>query len=53
VMSEESTTPDLEEKVRRAIEADRREREAGLAFFAPDAVWSTSPPAQRLAEEQG
>jgi ketosteroid isomerase-like protein len=49
-MPEESTTPHLEENVRRAIEADRRDLEAGLAFFAPDAVWDTSPLGMRVFE---
>jgi hypothetical protein len=51
-MPEESTTPDLEEKVRRAIEADPRDLEAGLAFFAPDAVWDTSPLGMRVFERR-
>lgn len=43
-MPGESTTPELEERVRRAIEAERRDLEASVAFFAPDAVWDTSLP---------
>jgi ketosteroid isomerase-like protein len=50
MMPEESTTPDLEEKVRRVIEADRRDLDAGVAFFAPDAVWDTSPLGMRVFE---
>ena len=43
-MSEESTTPDLVERVRRTIQAaNARDIEWALTFFAPDAVWDTSP----------
>jgi ketosteroid isomerase-like protein len=43
-MSEESTTPDLEEAARRSIEAfNRRDFEGGLAIYWPDAVWDTTP----------
>jgi ketosteroid isomerase-like protein len=39
-MSEESTTPDLVEKVRAILEAaDRAEFDRILAFYADDAVW--------------
>jgi len=39
-MTEESTTPDLVEKVRVMLEAaDRADFDAALAFYAPDAVW--------------
>jgi ketosteroid isomerase-like protein len=42
-MSEESTTPDLEELVRRAVEAyNRRDWDAAMAFYTPDAVWDNS-----------
>jgi ketosteroid isomerase-like protein len=42
-MSEESTTPDLAELVRGAIAAaNLRDFEAGMSFYAPDAVWDTS-----------
>jgi len=38
-MSEESTTPDLEESVRRTIEAlNRRDFAAALSLYAPDVV---------------
>jgi ketosteroid isomerase-like protein len=43
-MTKESTTPDLEEKVRQAREAgNRRDFDAALAIWAPDAVWELSP----------
>jgi ketosteroid isomerase-like protein len=43
-MSEESTTPDLVELARRSFEAaDRRDFGALMSFYAPDAVWDTSP----------
>jgi ketosteroid isomerase-like protein len=43
-MPEESTTPDLEEKVRQALEAgNRREFDAALAIWAAEAVWELSP----------
>ena len=39
-MSEESTTPDLFELLRRADEAaERRDWDAVMSIFAPDAVW--------------
>ena len=39
-MSEESTTPDLVELTRRFVEAwNRRDLDAWMGFFAPDAVW--------------
>lgn len=50
MMPGESTTPELEERVRRAIEAERRDLEASVAFFAPDAVWDTSPLGMRVFE---
>jgi ketosteroid isomerase-like protein len=41
---EESTTPDLEEAVRRALEAfNRRDFDAALSLYAPDAVWEFAP----------
>jgi ketosteroid isomerase-like protein len=41
-MSEESTTPDLEELVRRSIEAfDRRDWDAAVAYFTPDGIWDS------------
>jgi len=43
-MSEESTTPDLVELVRRSVEAaGKRDLDAHMAFYAPDAVWDASP----------
>jgi ketosteroid isomerase-like protein len=43
-MSEESTTPDLVELVRGSFEAgDRRDFDALMSFYAPDAVWDMSP----------
>ena len=42
-MSQESTTPDLEELARRSNEAfDRGDFEAALAMYTPDAVWDMS-----------
>ena len=44
VMSEESTTPDLVELTRGRVEAaNRRDFDAMVSFFAPDAVWDLSP----------
>jgi ketosteroid isomerase-like protein len=44
VMAEESTAPDLVELVRRSVEAaDKRDLDAHMAFYAPDAVWDASP----------
>jgi len=44
VISEESTTPDLVELTRQPMESvGRRELDAAMSFFAPDAVWDTSP----------
>jgi ketosteroid isomerase-like protein len=41
-MSEESTTPDLVELTRGYFEAaSRRDLDAVMSFFAPDAVWET------------
>jgi uncharacterized protein (TIGR02246 family) len=41
-MADESTTPDLVERVRRLLEAaNRRDLDAVLSFFAPNAVWET------------
>jgi ketosteroid isomerase-like protein len=42
-MPEESATPDLEETLRRGVEAfNRRDFDAFLAAWAPDAVWELS-----------
>jgi ketosteroid isomerase-like protein len=42
-MSEESTTPDLEELARKGIDAiSRRDFDAVLARYMPDAVWNTA-----------
>jgi ketosteroid isomerase-like protein len=41
MMSEEPTTPDLVERVRRSIEAE--DMEAVVSFYAPNAVWDASP----------
>ena len=39
-MSQESTTPDLVELTRRFVQAwNRRDLDAWMGFFAPDAVW--------------
>jgi hypothetical protein len=43
-MTEESTTPDLVERVRRSIQAaNDRDIDWALTFFAPDGVWDMSP----------
>jgi ketosteroid isomerase-like protein len=43
-MSEESTTPDLEERVRGSVQAGSdRDLDWALTFYAPDAVWDMSP----------
>ena len=44
-MSEESTTPDLVELVRGAVATANRRRDfdAMMSFYAPDAVWDMSP----------
>ena len=42
-MPEESTTPDLAEVGRRFLEAaNRRDFDAVMSFFAPDAVWEST-----------
>jgi ketosteroid isomerase-like protein len=42
-MPEESTTPDLEETLRRSIEAfSRRDLDAALSVYVPNAVWDWS-----------
>jgi ketosteroid isomerase-like protein len=41
-MSDESTTPDLVKLTRRMLEAaNRRDLDAMMSFYAPDAVWET------------
>jgi ketosteroid isomerase-like protein len=49
-MPEESTTPDPEQALRRFVEAgNRRDVEAMISSFAPDAVWeATGPGAEHL-----
>ena len=43
-MSNEATTPDLVERVRRTIQAaNDRDIDWALTFFAPHAVWDMSP----------
>lgn len=43
-MSEESTAPDLVELARRSVEtASKRDLDATMAFYTPDAVWDMSP----------
>ena len=43
-MAQESTTPDLDDRVRRAYAAtSRRDFDAMISFFGPDAVWDVSP----------
>jgi ketosteroid isomerase-like protein len=42
-MSDESTTPDLVERQRQAVEAGgRRDWDGAMSFYAPDAVWDAS-----------
>jgi ketosteroid isomerase-like protein len=44
-MAEEPTTPDLVELTRRWVDAtNRRDAEAMMSFFAPDAVWDALGP---------
>jgi ketosteroid isomerase-like protein len=53
-MPEESTTPDLEEKARRSIEAlNRGDLDAWLAMWAPDAVWVLDPGGLGMVEGRG
>ena len=48
-MPEESTTPDREELVRRYVEAwNRRDVEAVISSFAPDAVWEATGVAEHV-----
>jgi ketosteroid isomerase-like protein len=48
-MSEESTTPDLEETLRQLIEAgNRQDFDATLAIFSKGAVWDRSPVGQEV-----
>ena len=43
-MSEESTTPDLVELVRRSVQdGSDRDLDVALTLYAPDAVWDMSP----------
>jgi ketosteroid isomerase-like protein len=43
-MTEESTTPDPEELVRRSVQAfNRHDFDAALRVYGPDAVWDLSP----------
>jgi ketosteroid isomerase-like protein len=43
-MAEEPGTPDLVELMRRNMEAGRRgDLDTAMTFYAPDAVWDTSP----------
>jgi ketosteroid isomerase-like protein len=51
-MPGESTTPDLEESVRRSIEAlNRCDFDAAVAVWAPDAVWELAPLGMAVLEE--
>jgi ketosteroid isomerase-like protein len=44
MMSEESTTPDLAERNRRAIESGARgDWDTAMGSYGPDSVWDTSP----------
>jgi ketosteroid isomerase-like protein len=48
-MTEESTTPDLVELTRCAVQASNHgEFDAALDYFAPDAVWSVGPGLERF-----
>jgi ketosteroid isomerase-like protein len=52
-MPGESTTPDLVELQRRLTEAtNRRDVDAIVAFYAPDAVWDMSPVGMGVFEGQ-
>ena len=52
-MSEESTTPDLVELVRRTVEtASKGDLDAIMAFYTPDAVWDMSPLGMGVFEGQ-
>jgi ketosteroid isomerase-like protein len=52
-MSEESTTPDLVERQKRLTEAaNRRDLDAMMAFYAPDAVYDMSPLGMGVFEGQ-
>ena len=52
-MAEESTTPDLVERQKRATEAaNRRDLDAVMAFIAPDAVYDMSPVGMGVFEGQ-
>jgi ketosteroid isomerase-like protein len=43
-MAEKPATPDLVELARRTLEAgSKRDLDAAMAFYAPDAVWDASP----------
>ena len=43
-MSEESTTPDPDEALRRLVEAlNRRDFDTALSLYAPDVVWEFAP----------
>jgi ketosteroid isomerase-like protein len=49
MMTEESTTPDLVEVGRRFVEAvNRRDYDAVMRFYAPDAVWESMGMAARI-----
>jgi ketosteroid isomerase-like protein len=49
---EESTTPDMEESVRRSIEAlNRRDFDAALSLFTPDVVYELPPLGLAVLEE--
>jgi ketosteroid isomerase-like protein len=43
VVSDESTTPDLEELARRSVEAfNRRDLDAALSVYGPNSIWDNS-----------
>jgi ketosteroid isomerase-like protein len=43
-MTEESTTPDLEQAIRQALEAlNRRDIDAALSMYAPNVFWELPP----------
>jgi hypothetical protein len=53
-MADEDTTPDSVELARRGLEAfNRRDLDAFMSFFAPDAVWDASRIGMGVAAIEG
>jgi ketosteroid isomerase-like protein len=51
-MTEESTTPDLEEALRRSVEAfNRRDLDVAFSLYTPDAVFELAPLGLAVLEE--